>query len=165
MRDNPHASNAFDLFPQSEMDAWTADILRKTQEILHGRDPWAPPPRPPSPLRAQTPPLPITPYSDDGSDRVFHDRGVPRRNGYESEQSASELDELHERPPAEEDEPYDYGEEEEEEEEVERPQRERPSRSESVVVIGDTDDEEGEEYSEGEYDEDEGYEGEYGGEE
>lgn len=62
--DNPYVPSAFDAFPQSEMDAWTADILRKTQGILKGVDPWAAVPRPPSPLRAQTPPLPITPYSD-----------------------------------------------------------------------------------------------------
>lgn len=39
------------------MDAWTDDILSKAQRILDGKDPWAAPPRSPSPLRAETPPF------------------------------------------------------------------------------------------------------------
>ncbi len=56
---NPFVPSAYDLFTQGDMDAWTADLLAKTQRVLKGRDPWAAPPRPPSPLRAETPPAPL----------------------------------------------------------------------------------------------------------
>lgn len=78
-RGNPYVANSYDVMSQEDMDAWADGILSKVQTILKGHDPWAAPPRPPSPLRAETPP-PAEPwtgqyeYTRDEEEDLFGER-------------------------------------------------------------------------------------------
>lgn len=133
------------------MDAWADGILSKVQTILKGHDPWAAPPRPPSPLRAETPP-PAESWaaqSEQQRDEEEEDLFGERTGEFTGAEPVTLLT-AGATPPIEEQ--YSYhpnggyamGASHEEMDELEGDGQDEESEDDSVIVLGDSEDEEGE---------------------